>query len=316
MVETTSFDELIQRLRAAGEPTRLRILAACSTGELTVGELCAVLRQSQPRVSRHLRVLCDADLLVRFREEHCVYYRTPMRGAGAAAVRELLTSLRANDPVTAGDGTRAARVRSERAAQAVALLRRSRRAPAEEAGRTSPAPLHDALLEEIGNDPIGELLDIGTGTGRILKWLAPRATQATGIDLESRMLRIARTTVHAAGLSHCVLRRGDMYALPFGDASFDTVVMDRVLGEAQRPLAVLSEATRLLRPGGRLICIEDFDRLESLGARNALATLRDWLDRCGLRCERLRPVEAGGHQPGHHLILAIGRVRRALGAAA
>ncbi len=319
----TSFEELIQRLRVAGEPTRFRILAACATGELTVGELCAVLRQSQPRVSRHLRLLCDAGLLVRFREEHCVYYRAPLRGANAEAVRELLAHLRDGDPVVAADRARATKVRSERAAQAVAHLRRATPA-AKRAVQTvvvgtpsdamdaARASLQSALLEEIGADPVGELLDIGTGTGRILRWLAPRATQAIGIDLESQMLRIARTTVHAAGLSHCILRRGDMYALPYDDASFDTVAMDHVLGDAERPLAVLREAARLLKQGGRLIVIEDFDRLESLGARNSLETLRDWLLGAGVSCERLRPVDADGQ----HVILALGHRRDAVGVAA
>lgn len=307
------FDRLMQRLRAAGEPTRFRMLAACATGELTVGELCEVLEQSQPRVSRHLRLLCDAGFLVRFREEHRVYYRTPVRGAGADAVRELLAGLDAGDPITGSDRLRAAKVRADRAAQAAAHLRGTATGAARDGGGAGPGDsLQAALLEEIGKDSIGELLDVGTGTGRILQWLAPRATQATGIDLESEMLRIARTTVHAAGLSHCVLRRGDMYALPFAAASFDTIAMDRVLAEARRPQAVLAEAARLLKPGGRLIVIEDFDRLEPLAARNALATLREWLARADLHCERLRPIEAGNL----HLILAIGRRQGALDAAA
>ncbi len=323
MAVPTSFAELMHRLRAAGEPTRFRILAACATGELTVGELCAVLGQSQPRVSRHLRLLCDAGLLVRFREEHCVYYRTPLRGEEADAVRELLANLRAGDHVAAADRARAVKVRSARAAEAVAHLRRAapaekRSAKAIDAPRAgapasaAPASLPSALLEEIGQNSVGELLDIGTGTGRILQWLAPRATQAIGIDLESQMLRIARTTVHAAGLSHCILRRGDMYALPYEDASFDTVAMDHVLADAERPLAVLREAARLLKKGGRLIVIEEFDRLEALGARNALETLRDWLLGAGVTCERLRPVDADGQ----HLILALGHRRDAVGVAA
>ncbi len=306
MTTPVPFDQLLQRLRAAAEPTRFRILVACASGELTVGELCTLLEQSQPRVSRHLRLLCDAGLLVRFREEHRVYYRVPTRGAGAEAARDLLAALDPSDPFVERDRLRAARVREQRAAEAAAQLRHR------EAAQGQVASLQAALLQELGSEPIGELLDIGTGTGRILSWLAPRATQATGIDLESEALRVARTTVHTAGLSHCVLRRGDMYALPFAAGTFDTIAMDRVLAEAERPREVLAEAARLLRPGGRLIVIEEFDRLETTAARNPLATLREWLAHVEISCERLRPVDAA-HQ---HLLLALGRRRASIGAAA
>ncbi|HEU4531807.1 MAG TPA: metalloregulator ArsR/SmtB family transcription factor [Steroidobacteraceae bacterium] len=306
MSTPVSFDQLLQRLRAAAEPTRFRILVACAGGELTVGELCALLEQSQPRVSRHLRLLCDAGLLVRFREEHRVYYRVPMRGVGAEAARELLAGLDPRDPFVERDRMRAAKVREQRAAEAAAQL------PLRAGAEGQVASLQAALLQELGDEPIGELLDIGTGTGRILSWLAPRATQATGIDLESEALRVARTTVHTAGLSHCVLRRGDMYALPYAAATFDTIAMDRVLAEAERPRDVLAQAARLLRPGGRLIVIEDFDRLETGDAHNPLTTLRQWLGHAGITCERLRPIDAANH----HLLLALGRRRESIGAAA
>lgn len=294
------FIELLRRLRAAAEPTRLRMLAVCATGELTVSEICAVLEQSQPRVSRHLRVLCDAGLVVRFREEHCIYYRTPVRGPSAQGVRELLAGLDARDPVMARDRARAVEVRAQRAAVAAAHMRAA-------SGSEDFAGLREALLEELGTDSIGELLDIGTGTGRILRWLAPRATQAIGVDLASDALRIARTSVHTAGLSHCELRRGDMYALPFAACAFNTIAMDRLLADAARPAAVLEEAARLLKPGGRLIVIEDFDRLESSSVRNPLATLREWLRHADIECERLRPVDAGNQ----HLLLTLGRRRGA-----
>jgi ArsR family transcriptional regulator len=170
------------------------------------------------------------------------------------------------------------------------------------------------LKEATDNGVIGDLLDIGTGTGRLLQWLAPHARQATGVDISADALRVARTAVHGAGLARCVLQQGDMYALPFPPDSFDLITMDRLLADARRPAAALQEAARVLKPGGRLALIEDYDRLAEApaGGRNVLATLRGWLDAAGLDCERLRPVDTGTR----HLILAMGRRRDRLNLAA
>jgi ArsR family transcriptional regulator len=302
-----AFEDLVTRLRALAEPTRLRLLAVCAEGELTVTEICRVIGQSQPRVSRHLKLLCDAGLLVRFREEHCVYYRAPIRGHGEQLVRQLLEWLDASDPVRDRDRRRAAKVREQRL-RGVAL-------PGTQADAGEDRHLRDALLQEIGPAPVGELLDVGTGTGRILRWLAPLATQAVGIDLASEALRAARSTVHGAGFSHCVLQKGDMYELPFPAAAFDTVTMERALAVAERPIDALIEAARVLKPGGRLVLIEDFDGLEArhdTSAGHPLAILREWLARAELECERLRPLDCGSR----HLLLALGRRRGELNVAA
>jgi ArsR family transcriptional regulator len=306
-------DDYVHRLRAAAEPTRLRLLAACAEGELTVTELCRIVDQSQPRVSRHLKLLCEAALLLRFREEHFVYYRTPTRAAAASVVKRLLEELDAADPVLERDRRRAAQVREERVR--VAAASRDRRAPRAATGEVEEEALRVALLEELGSAGLGELLDIGTGTGRILRWLASRATQAVGVDLASDALRIARTTVHGAGLRHCILQKGDMYGLPFPDHSFDTVTMDRALGDAERPIDALREAVRMLKPGGRLVVVEDFDDLDlhlTAAARHPLAMLRGWLAQAGAECERLRPIDCGAA----HLLLAIARPAGELHAAA
>jgi ArsR family transcriptional regulator len=305
--------EVVESLRAAAETTRLRILNICAQGELTVGEIARVLGQSQPRVSRHLKVLCDAALLQRFREQNWVYYRVPPYGRGAEQAAQVLTWADPEDASLKLDHERAAAVRTDRAREAAAHLQEKNRealasAPEEE-GR-----LRDVLLQELAQEGLGDLLDIGTGTGRLLNWLAPRARQAIGIDLSSDVLRVARTNVHGAGLSHCVLQQGDMYELAFPPASFDTITIDRVLARAKSPAAALKEAARLLRPQGRLIIVEDYDRLEALGTagRHPLAILREWFAGCGLACGRLRPFDTA-HD---HLIIAIGSRPLALETAA
>jgi ArsR family transcriptional regulator len=310
-----AFDETVRSLRAAAEPTRLRILAVCADGELTVGEIGQVLAQSQPRVSRHLKLLCDAGLLVRFREGHWVYYRVPPQGAGADQAQQLLAWIDPDDAVLHLDRERATQVREERAQLAAEEL--SAIAPVEdpEAAAAADEELHAILLRELGEGEIGALLDVGTGTGRILHWLAPRAREAVGVDTSSEALRVARTSVHGAGLSHCVLQQGDMHELPFEDGSFDLITFDRVLAGARNPVLALREAARLLRPHGRLIVIEDYDRLDAAApapAGHALRSLREWLTDAGLACERLRPVDT----PGRHLLITLGRHRLDVPAAA
>lgn len=296
----TSLEETLRSLRAASEPSRLRLLAVCAQGELTVSELCRVLEQSQPRVSRHLKLLGDAGLLIRFREEHWVYYRVPTDGPGAEAAKQILAWLDPEDAVLQRDRVRASRVRTARV---------------EVPSAPEPGTLREALLREVGGEPLGDLLDVGTGSGRILQWLAKDAQHAVGVDVSTDALRVARTVVHGSGLSHCVLKQADMYELPFAAASFDTVTMEQLLSDASRPVAALAEAARILRPHGRVLIIDDYDRLESTpagGRANPLATLRGWFAETGFDCERLRPVESGTG----HLLLAVGRRRSSVPVAA
>ena len=171
-----------------------------------------------------------------------------------------------------------------------------------EAPKTSDI-VDSTVIEELASEPIGALLDVGTGSGHMLKLLGAKATRAVGVDISSEALRLARTKVHSAGLSHCELQRGDMYDLPFAAPLFDTVVADRVLADAERPLAALSEISRTLKHGGRAVLIEDFDSLSAASPANPISTLRDWFVKAGLEISRVRPVdtEAG------HLLVAVGR---------
>jgi len=277
-------EQTVQALKGLAEPTRLRLLALLGHGELMVGEICRILGQSQPRVSRHLRLLTEAGFLDRFREQQCVYYRTPATGTRSGWVRELLAGLDPEEPALRRDRVRMAVVVGDRGRVA---------ADAEDAG------LARLLRDELGPIALGELLDIGTGAGRMLEILGPQAAHAVGIDLSAPALRLARARVHGRGLSHCEFHRGDMYALPFEAAVFDTVSIDRVLAGAERPRAVLAEAGRTLRRAGRLLVVERFDDIEACTGHNPLQSLRQWLDGAGFRLTRLRPCDLAS---GHHLL--------------
>lgn len=293
-----SFLTAVSALRAAGEPTRLRLLALLARAELTVGEICEIVGQSQPRVSRHLKLLCDAGLADRFREQHWVYYRAPASGPARQIVQQILALLSDQDEVLRRDQKRMERVIEDRARRAADHL------PAD--AKTMQSSDVDAIvLSELAGEPIGVLLDVGTGSGHLLGLLGASATRAVGIDISSDALRVARANVHIAGLSHCELQRGDMYDLPFSPSLFDTATADRILARAERPVAALTEIARTLKPGGRIVVIEDFDALGAAAAGNAnpIATLRQWFAQAGLDCTRVHPVDA----ESGHLLVALGR---------
>jgi SAM-dependent methyltransferase len=293
-------ERLLNALRAAAEPTRLRLVELLTHGELTVGEISTVLEQSQPRISRHLKVLCDAGLLDRFREEHWVYYRAATSGVGQQLLQQLAPLIPRDDAVLQSDRRRMAAVLAERVKTAIA----ADRSDGKMAATAALDRLHDVMVDELGEEPIGELLDIGTGTGLMLRALGANASRAVGVDISTEALRIARTQTHSAGLSHCIFRRGDMYGLPFADGEFDTVTMDRILAEATRPEAALAEAARTLRAGGRLCLVEDFDALSDRGD-NPLGIVRGWLSTANFECQRINPVDTDGA----HLLVVIARAR-------
>jgi DNA-binding transcriptional ArsR family regulator/protein-L-isoaspartate O-methyltransferase len=286
----------LAQLRAAAEPTRLRILALLSSAELTVGEICDVLSQSQPRVSRHLKLLADAGLIDRLREQYWVYYRVPAEAAGRHAVEHLLGFVAADDEMFLRDRQRMERVLGER-------VRRAEAASA--ADPRLSEQIRTALLGEIGSGAIGSLLDVGTGAGHMLELLAGQATRAVGVDISSDALRLARTTIYGAGLRHCELRRGDMYDLPFEVPSFDVVTIGRVLAVADEPALALAEIARVLKEGGRLLLVDDFDALEKACHGNPIAKLREWFAAAGLEFVRVHPIDT---EHGH-LLIAVGRRR-------
>jgi len=251
-------EALLTALRASAEPTRLRILALAARGSFCVMEFTEILGQSQPRLSRHLRLLGEAGLLERVREGANVWFTLPPEdGASGSLARAVLARLPDDDPVLAADRRQAARVLAERARVASESFRRKGADWDEMRALDLPAAaVEQALLELFPAGAARRLLDIGTGTGRLLELLAPRISLGLGIDASRAMLALARARLAGPGLTHCAVRLADMYRLPLPDGGFDAVVMQMVLHYAEDAAAALAEAARVLRPGGRLVVVD------------------------------------------------------------
>jgi len=252
-----SLDALLSSLRAAGEHTRLRILALCARGELSVTELTQILGQSQPRVSRHLKLMVEAGLLERLPEGVQVYFRVPDRDDASKIAHALVALLPESDAGLNRDFSRLQQVRDIRTQRAQEYFKQvAKNWDQIRAMHVPQQQLEDTLLEVIGDEPVGELLDIGTGTGRMLEILADRVTRGVGIDLSSDMLSVARSNIERAGLTHVHVRQGDMYQLPLDDASVDLAILHLVLHYSDDPSKVIQEASRVLRADGRLIVVD------------------------------------------------------------
>lgn len=252
-----SVKQAVEGASAAGEPTRLRILALLQREELAVLELGRILDQSQPRVSRHLRLLAEAGLVERFRDGSWVFYRLATDGPGAALAQAVLGTLDASDALLRADAERLVAV--ERARQAAAAEYFSRNAQQWDQLRSlhvSEAEVEAAVVAAAGAGRIERLVDLGTGTGRMLKLLAPRAARSLGLDLSHQMLNVARAETAAAGLERCELRHGDIRATGLPDGAADLVVVHQVLHYLGDPAAAVAEAGRLVAPGGRLLVVD------------------------------------------------------------
>ena len=240
-----SSEHLIAQFKALADPVRLRIVALCANGECSVSELTKVMSQSQPRISQHVKQLLDAELLERFRDGHFVYYRVPQRGGDAPLRRRVLALIPDDEPMFGRDVERLRELRG--ISDSVPVL-------SEET--VDSRRLHRALVELTVAAPLGDLLDIGSGQGRILKLLASRAHRAIGVDIDPDARQFARSELLLAGVENASLRKGNMYELPFDDAEFDTIILDDVLFDADEPLLAMCEARRLLRPTGRLLLLD------------------------------------------------------------
>jgi len=252
-----SAKQTVDVLRAAGEPTRLRILALLEREELAVLELCRVLDQSQPRVSRHLKLLAEAGLVERFPDGAWVFYRLTGAGRQHEVIGEVLSRINPDDPVLARDRRKLDDVQAERADAAQAYF-------AENADHwdqirslyVSDTDVETEITGAAGPGRFRRMIDLGAGTGRMLTLLASQADHALGLDLSQQMLNIARRNVAEAGLAHVELRHGDIFDTRLPDASADLVVVHQVLHYLGDPAAAVKEAARIVAPDGRLIIVD------------------------------------------------------------
>jgi ubiquinone/menaquinone biosynthesis C-methylase UbiE len=289
--------------RALADATRLRILALLRSMELSVGELAQVLGQSQPRVSRHVKILCDAGLAERRKEGSWVFVAL----GGTSRVAPVLAALDnwaaiEPDHWAVADAARLAAVRADRAASAANWFESN--AGQWDAIRSlhiAESEVETAMAEVLGEAPIGQLVDIGTGTGRMLELFAGRAKYALGIDRSSEMLRLARAKLSERGLANAELRQADLYALPLADGAADAAIIHHVLHFAQQPGAAIAEAARVLSPGGRLL-IADFapherEELRAVDAHTRLGfsdeQMTTWFAAAGLAPARSETLEGG-----------------------
>lgn len=288
---TLTLDQLLHALKGAGEETRLRILALFKSGELTVTEIVSVLRQSQPRISRHLRLLCEAGLLERHREGTWIFYRLSEGKVQSKLVKSILEFMPYDDQVLQHDQERLAEVKRERDKKAAEYFNdnavnwdkiRSLYVPEKQ--------VEEYLLKVTADMKIEEMLDVGTGTGRMLELFSQTAASGVGIDLSREMLAIARSQLEQKSINHMQVRQGDMYDLALSDQAMDLVIFHQVLHFADDPLAAIKETARILRPNGRVIIIDflphKIEKLREDYAHRRLGfaeeEVQDWCSRTGL----------------------------------
>ncbi|MDQ3144539.1 MAG: metalloregulator ArsR/SmtB family transcription factor [Pseudomonadota bacterium] len=303
--------------QALADPSRLRIMALLRSMELSVGELAQVLGQSQPRASRHVRILADAGLVTRRKEGSWVFLQLT-DAHRAESLFATIAEWASPDArgLLDGDSARLEAVRADRAEAAARYF--ASHAEIWDSIRSlhvAECEVELAIASALGDEPLGRLVDIGTGTGRMLELFGPLADSAIGIDRSSEMLRLARVKLEASGIRGASLRQGDMYALPLPDASADVVILHQVLHYAQAPAHAIAEAGRLLGPGGRLLIVDfaphDREELRDTDAHQRLGfadpAISGWFEGAGLT------AEASQHLAGGELTVSLWLARKAGG---
>lgn len=295
-------DSLLQAMRAAAEPTRLRVLNLCAHSELTVSDLVGILGQSQPRLSRHLKLLVEGGILERHQEGSWSRYRLTDRSTAASFASAVLDLIPQEDPVLARDLNRLQRLKEKRDQEAADYFRRN----ADQWGTIRTLHIDDEALTLAINKvteawKIGRFLDIGTGTGKLLELFAPRAHKAVGIDRSQEMLRLARAAVDRLNFPGTQVRLADMTALPFSNSSFDTAAFHMVLHFAEDPSLAIAEAARVLSEDGDLLVV-DFEEhnVTELRADHAhrwpgfhFSQISGWLQEAGFKDITEQRLEGG-----------------------
>ena len=316
---------LLDVLWALDEETRLRIVALLQHGELTVTDLTDILGQSQPRISRHLKLLADAGVVDKHREGTWAFFDLVTTGPIGRLVADVLSLTDGHDAILAADLDRLTIVRSRRTAAAHEYFAGiAPRWDEERSLHASDATVEQAIVEALGSVRYQSLLDVGTGTGRMLQVLGRDVERAVGFDNSHSMLAVARANLERAEIRGIDLRQGDVYSPPFANDSFDLIVIHQVLHFLDDPARAIREAARLLSPGGRLLLV-DFapHSLEFLRADHAHLRLgfradavEGWLEQSGLDIVTTRtiapPTEQDAAPEGERLTVSLwlGRDRR------
>lgn len=326
-------ENLLSMLRATADSTRLRLILVLREAELTVTELTQILGQSQPRVSRHLKLLCEAGLLQRYKEGSWVFYRQAETLPRTQFLDAIATLAQPDSETFDADLRRLQSVRDARSAAAQAFFRAN--ASQWERLRSLHAPereVEEAVLGAIPSQSTEALLDAGTGTGRMLELLSARIRRGIGVDISPEMLAIARDRLERAGLHHCQVRLADVYRLPFAAASeiqgFDAVLFHQVLHYLDDPQAAVVEAARVLKPGGRMLIVDfaphalEFCRTELAHRRLGFhdSEVMGWFNAAGLEPAASRSIAPEDGDPDKLTVkiwvAAAGRARSAGRAAA
>lgn len=299
-------DDIVEVLKTAGEPTRFRLLALLARGDLTVSDLTDILGQSQPRISRHLKLLTEAGLVERYQEGAWAYFRLAHEGAAVSLARQLLERIDKTDPVSARDAERLDVLKKARAEKAQAYFSRNA-SEWDELRRlhVSEAEVEAALLKLIGEEPVDAFLDLGTGTGRILQLFEGLYRRGVGVDASRDMLAVARANLDRAGITKASIRHGDIFNLPLERDEFDVVTIHQVLHFLEEPNAAVAEAARMLRPSGRLVIIDLAPHvLEHLRDEHAHIRLgfshqaiQEWLEQAGLALEQTIDLSSANGGP-------------------
>jgi ubiquinone/menaquinone biosynthesis C-methylase UbiE len=315
-----TLDKVVDVLKTAGEPTRFRLLVLLSAGDLTVSDMTDILGQSQPRISRHLKLLSEEGLVERYQEGAWAYFRLKQDGEIASLAQTLLLAVDPADPVLVRDGERLGEVKRVRAERAQAYFSRNA-SEWDELRRlhVSDQQVEAALLRLVGEDVVDSLLDLGTGTGWILQLFQNQYRRAVGIDASRDMLSVARANLDREGILKASVRHGDIFNLPVEAGDFDLITIHQVLHFLDHPERAIAEAARVLRPDGRLIIVDlaphGFDYLREEHAHLRLGfshqMMGDWLEKAGLKVEDVLDLKPVGKRDTPALTVSIWLARAA-----